>query len=282
MQLYKCNKDFNFCNMKSRRTSIFSLSIDPTLGFHVRSTGDFTLYPPDREAIRHVDFGEIFWCIRGKGIFRSSNSEVILKPEYVWYYPPGSVHDYQPYECEFHYCWLAIAGKECSALFDGLGIAPGLNYAGICPQPLFENTAAALPGKDLHGKLRALSAAFEILTLISAGRHSQAPRGGIAEEAQRIVDDHFTDPALNVEEIASMLGVHRGSLSRAFSSGYGVTLNRYMAMRRFNYSQSLLLETDLPIRKVAEMSGFNSHEYFSRIFTEIAGMPPIEFRKNNA
>lgn len=267
--------------MKSTRETVFGFTTDTTLDFYVRSTGEYLLSPPDREAVRVVDFAEIFWCISGRGIFREAGKEFILRPGYVWYYPPKSLHDFRPGDEKFHYCWVTVAGKSAAILFDGMAIHPGINYAGGCPLHLFKTIATSLHSKSLHEKMHALSAAFEILSLVSSGRYHYTQRGGIAEEAKKIIDDHFTDPELNVEKISAMLNIHRGSLSRAFSRGCGVTLNRYLAMCRLDYSQSLLRKTDLPVHTVAKMSGFNSHEYFSRIFTDTSGMSPSEFRKLN-
>ena len=44
----------------------------------VRSCGDFVLVPPDAEARRTVNFGEIFWPISGQCKFRISGKDHII------------------------------------------------------------------------------------------------------------------------------------------------------------------------------------------------------------
>ena len=126
--------------------------------------------------------------------------------------------------------------------------------------------------------MRALAAAFQILTMILPGQHP-AVHGNLAEEARSLIDAGFTDPQFNVEKTAALLGVHRGSLSRAFSEGYGITVTHYITRCRVRHAIKLLKETELPIRDIAKQSGFNTQEYFSRVFLEQTGSTPAAFRR---
>ena len=264
---------------KTFRHSLFYLGHDPRLAFFVRSTGYFQLIPPDRECCRIADFCEIFWCIKGRAVFRTGQKEFTLKPGYAWYYPTGSLHDFQPREEGFLYRWLTIAGKGAPLLFEGLAIKPGLNYAGTCPQHLFSLVEMNMEQNNRRqDEMQALAAAFQILTMLSPGQHQTAPRGGIAEEAKALIKDGFSNPDFNVEKIAALLDVHRGSLSRAFSSGYGMSLSHYLRLCRLRHAIGLLRETDLSVKEIARLSGFTSHEYFTRIFSSNTGYTPGSFR----
>ena len=107
--------------------------------FFVRSIGHFYLPPDKRQREKEADFGEIFWCLEGRGIFHDKfGNKNILRPGWIWYYPPGSRHVYYPDHCGFHYRWLTISGKNTDILFSSLKITPGLHYVGNCPEALFE------------------------------------------------------------------------------------------------------------------------------------------------
>ena len=56
--------------------------------FFVRSVGHFRVLPDNREGIKTADFGEIFWCLEGKGLFSLNGRRHTLLPGQVWYYPP--------------------------------------------------------------------------------------------------------------------------------------------------------------------------------------------------
>ena len=260
-----------------KRTYACNPKIAP--GFSVRSIGHFQLSPPDHEARRFFDFGEIFWCVHGKGVFRLDGKEFILNPDFVWYYPPGSFHDYDPFEAEFQYFWLTVDGPGVAFLFDGLGILPGLNYGGSCPVHLFSRIAQLLPVTRQEAGFEVLSAAFEIFCKIPAARQPGDEQPSPAEAARKIIDSQFTDPSFNVEELAARLACHRSTVSRNFSQKWNISVSDYIINCRLQYAMILLKETNTPIREVALESGFSSAAYFSRVFTARTGTTPAAFRR---
>jgi len=256
------------------------LTRDPRLAFYVRSCGYFHLTPPDREQYRHkVDFGEIFWCIRGSAIFRADSRETVLTPDHAWYYPPGADHDYLPRGGGFEYRWLTVAGEGAAYLFAGLEIRPGASYAGPCPQHLFSLVELNLKNALRVSRMQALAAAFQILTMLSPGQRVENVHRSMAGHAKSLIDSGFSDREFNVDKVASLLGVHRGSLSQAFTKSYGVTVSRYITGCRIRRAADLLTASSLSIREIAAECGFNSHEYFSRVFQSHTGDTPSAFRR---
>ena len=226
-----------------------------------------------------MDFGEIFWCIRGSAVFRQNSRETILTADHAWYYPPNSNHDYYPRKEGFEYRFLTIAGSGASTLFSGLDIRQGMSYAGSCPQDLFSLVELNMGSTIRTSRMRALAAAFQILTLLSPGQHVESSRGSMADHAKSLIDSGYSDRDFNVEKVASLLGVHRGSLSQAFSKRYGITVSHYISECRIRRAARLLTESRLSIREIAAECGFNSHEYFTRVFTSRTGFTPALFRR---
>ena len=172
--------------MKNYREYRFAVIRGKT-SFYVRSIGHFRLTPESPEEIKVADFGEIFWCIGGRGYFHRNGEIFTLLPNSVWYYPPGSLHKYYPGKPFFHYRWLTIEGPGAGGLFDGLRIQPGLNESGECPQELFSRIELNIESPRNEKRMEVLATAFEILTraaLPAAGRSA----GSIAENAKRIID----------------------------------------------------------------------------------------------
>ena len=266
--------------MSTFRKRTYSCNPKIAPGFCVRSIGHFQLSPPDHEARRAFDFGEIFWCVHGRGVFRLAGQEFILNPDFVWYYPPGSFHDYDPFEAEFQYFWLTVDGPGVAPLFDGLGIKPGLNYGGSCPVHLFSRIANLLPAVNPEAGLEALSAAFEIFSKIPASSQPGREQPTLAESARKIIDSQFTDSAFNVEELAARLSVHRSTVSRTFRQKWDISVSDYIINCRLQYAMMLLKETNTPIRDIARESGFSSAAYFSRVFTARTGISPAAFRRS--
>lgn len=264
--------------MESLRDILFYWGVDDKLDLYVRSYGEFTLNPPDRELCRRCDFGEIFWPVDGQGTFLLNNRNYTLRPGYAWYYPPGSLHDYIP-KSRFHYCWFAIAGTNCEMLFQLLNIKPGLNQVGVCPRALFNMLGTDLCYHTNQNRLNALATAFKLLTVIATGNsRKKATKNGIPE-VKNYIDINFGNPNLSVEQLASDLSMHRGSLSRGFHRTYGVTLSSYIISCRMKNASELLTTTDYSIAEIAHDCGWSSAHYLSEVFTKKIGITPFEFRK---
>ncbi|NMA21654.1 MAG: AraC family transcriptional regulator [Lentisphaerae bacterium] len=265
--------------MKSSRSICYYWGGDTKRNLFVRSYGEFILIPPDREDRVTRNFGEIFWPIDGHGLFTMAGKEYVLRPGYVWYYPPGMQHDFKP-KNTFHYCWLTIAGEDSGKLFAMLDIQPGLNRAGICPRDLFNRVGTDLNFLTKKHQLSALALAFKILTLIaSGGRKMKASTGHDMGEVKNYIDANCGLPDLSVEQIASELNMHRVSLSRAFKKRYGVTISDYIISSRMKKASYLLSTTAYPLNEIAPECGMNSRHYFSKVFTQKIGFSPSEYRK---
>ncbi|MNO09369.1 HTH-type transcriptional activator RhaR [compost metagenome] len=59
----------------------------------------------------------------------------------------------------------------------------------------------------------------------------------------------------------------------------GKTFNDYIREVRVNHAKELLSRTERTIGWVATQSGYPNEKYFGKVFREIAGVLPSEFRK---
>ena len=246
--------------------------------FFVRSVGHFRLTRVDKGSWKKAHFGEIFWGVEGSGYFVLDRKQYLLKPGYVWYYPPGSQHYFFPAGEFFEYRWLTIDGKQAYNLFHGLGIKPGVHYAGECPGALFNRLELEVSFPERKRRLAALALAFTILTLAVSGAKSKGRKKGCAEEARLMIDEDFSDPELNIERLAELLHVNRVSLSRSFSRLYGTSISDYLSGRRIQAALEYLKNTELSITEIAGMCGFSSVSYFSRVISEATGRSPGKIR----
>jgi len=80
--------------------------------------------------------------------------------------------------------------------------------------------------------------------------------------------------------LAREMGVSVSLLYELFSAGFGVPPMGYLRTIRIHISQRLLSETDQSIPIVAEQAGFASESHFCRVFRELVGISPLQYRKN--
>jgi AraC-like DNA-binding protein len=84
---------------------------------------------------------------------------------------------------------------------------------------------------------------------------------------------------VNINSMASMLGVHRTTLDRLFKRQMLMDPGEYLIKLRIQRALSLLRETERPIFEVGEMAGIPNRSYFCKLIRRATGMSPADYRK---
>lgn len=91
-------------------------------------------------------------------------------------------------------------------------------------------------------------------------------------------DKIYQDAAYGRTELARELGIGEATLSKLINVHFGKTIPQLLNDFRVQDAQKLLMETNVPIQNVFEESGFNSITTFNRVFKELTGESPTEYR----
>jgi transcriptional regulator GlxA family with amidase domain len=81
-----------------------------------------------------------------------------------------------------------------------------------------------------------------------------------------------------VPRLAGVSGVSKAHFARSFKHAFGLPPHRYLLTRRIERATALLRDTDLAVTEIAFETGWNSLGTFGRIFRDITGASPSEFR----
>jgi two-component system response regulator YesN len=99
-----------------------------------------------------------------------------------------------------------------------------------------------------------------------------------AEEIIRYISDHLREDN-SIVRICTRFAINQPYLSRIFRKVKGCTYNDYLNGVRIQKAEELLLsDRNYLIGEIAEMSGFSDQFYFSRVFKNVTGTTPSEFR----
>ena len=85
---------------------------------------------------------------------------------------------------------------------------------------------------------------------------------------------------IQVKEIVDTLGISRRTLEIRFRRAIGKSMNEKIQQAHLERAKRLLLETDLPLPKVAEAAGYNSTSYLAVVFHKAFAMTPARFRNH--
>ncbi len=86
---------------------------------------------------------------------------------------------------------------------------------------------------------------------------------------------------VSIEQLSASTGMSESTLSRAFKQAVGTTPLDYCNRLRLRRAAELLRTTDMSISEIAEASGFDDSNYFSRIFSKQLGLSPRIYRQKN-
>jgi AraC-like DNA-binding protein len=95
------------------------------------------------------------------------------------------------------------------------------------------------------------------------------------------IDRDYAQP-LDVEALARDAHMSPGHFSREFKSAYGESPYSYLMTRRIERAMALLRQGDLSVTEVCFEVGCASLGTFSTRFTELVGVPPSVYRRQQA
>ncbi|NMH86019.1 helix-turn-helix domain-containing protein [Flavivirga algicola] len=87
------------------------------------------------------------------------------------------------------------------------------------------------------------------------------------------------DEEITVSHLAEYCNLSSDHFSRSFYAKFNIKPSKYIQLKRVERAQFLLLSTSDSLKQIAEKVGLNNLSYFSRKFTEITGVSPAKFRK---
>jgi len=122
------------------------------------------------------------------------------------------------------------------------------------------------------------------LRRMALDRHASpvlAPRAAGAGRLERMVDviARRCLGRLRIPEVAREAGLTRAYAMRLFRASMGMTMLQYITRQRVSHAQRLLATTDRGILDVMEACGFTSTTRFYKVFHDIAGCKPGDYRR---
>lgn len=98
-------------------------------------------------------------------------------------------------------------------------------------------------------------------------------------EIRQYIDQHFAE-TISLDQIAKLFFVSKEYLSKVFKQEFGRNVTDYILHLRMDKAKDWLSDESIPIKAVAEMSGYEDVAYFYRVFKKYYGIAPGEMRKH--
>ncbi len=205
--------------------------------------GDVIIFPP-----RH----HYYYTYDGKG-------EAL---NYFWVHFTGSHAEYYLKSLgfgEFPYIWHSSADAHASSLF----------------RSLFN-----IFSKDTPHQEHALAASLlQLLTTLSDAIAALGSVNPIVRSLQYI-NTSYTDD-IQIPMLATMENLSNSRYHVVFKETVGMSPRAYITMLRMRHACELLGNTDMPVKQIGALVGYEDSHFFCKVFKSKVGVSPSSYRQDN-
>lgn len=105
--------------------------------------------------------------------------------------------------------------------------------------------------------------------------------GGYRKEIRAAIDyvNKNIENEITLNDVANYVGISPVYFSQLFKQQTGENFSEYLTRIRIDLAKRLLEDTNLKIYEVAYKAGFSQPQYFIKVFKEVVGMTPLDYRK---
>lgn len=234
------------------------------------------------------EFQAVYIC-SGRGWFEGPDRKrQVISAGDIFLLFPGVRHAYSPsLETGWHEYWVGFAGNHALRLQKNGLITPEnpIHHIGLNQEVLVDFEQAIQLCRLQPPGFQVLLGAIVIQLL--AHIHSCEIRAKSTHGDRECVETARSimliclERGIDVESIASEVGVTYPRLRRIFQHYTGLTPYQYFLQLRIRRAKELLQEHGLSIKEIASRMNFENQYYFSRLFKKKTGLSPSEWRKSD-
>jgi AraC-like DNA-binding protein len=251
---------------------------------HVRAAYNYRV---ERE---HLPGHDLLLCLDGGGYVLAQNRRFRVRAgELAW------ISGYQPHahwsdaERPWELYWVRLDGRHVQETVNVLSVQRLPVFTRVDFPRLrteFERILTTLQNRP--GGLEAIinAAVAEILAVLFENRQVEVASSlsngrSLSPTLQNSLTKMtlYPDRTWRVEELAKLCGLSEPQFYRRFRQVTGSSPIDWLRRERISHARRRLVESDDPIKQIAEQVGYNDPFYFSRDFKRYTGMSPSEYRR---
>lgn len=110
------------------------------------------------------------------------------------------------------------------------------------------------------------------------GGEEERPKDDVIGTVKRYVREHIQED-IYIADLAGQVFLNEQYLMRTFKKTTGMSILEFITNERLWLAKELLINTNYPINRVADMVGYGNYSYFTKIFKRNVGKTPQAFRQ---
>jgi len=164
-------------------------------------------------------------------------------------------------------------------------------FAGAYRKKGFDDSSFPLRYRKIYGELPEwdeakrpeleallLSAGYSLLHLADALRSRYSVEQGRPGRIRRFFRSRFAEN-VGVADLAADLELSESRTEHVLLETFGTGFSELLRQERLRQVEKQLGESDLPLKKIARMTGFSSEYYLNTVFKKTHGIPPGVWRR---
>ena len=104
----------------------------------------------------------------------------------------------------------------------------------------------------------------------------------ISQKILAYCSEHFKDEDISIKKVSDDLYISQSYVSKVFSKTLKCKFRDYINFLKINHAKQLITKKEMKILDVMLECGFKNQSSFNRIFIEICGTSPSEYRKKES
>ncbi len=100
----------------------------------------------------------------------------------------------------------------------------------------------------------------------------------LLESVKEYIDIHYADKDLSLKQIADEFHISQSYLGKLFREQFNVSIKEYITQVRLKITPKYLTQSQMSIKRIMDLSGFDNESNFYRLFREFYGVTPCNYR----
>lgn len=208
-----------------------------------------------------------------------------IQPGHVALFHPGEETWYiKRDDSELVYYWVHFTGYGADEILAGCGLAKsGLYYTGL-RQEFSESFREIFQNYIERDSCHELDAAAQLAGILVQIRRSldelastrRTLMAGKLKESLNFIHRHYSQ-TISVRDLANLEHLSSSRYCALFRQHMGISPQNFIIELRLRMAADLMMKTDLSLKQISRMVGYDDQLYFSRLFRSKRGLSPRQY-----
>ncbi len=230
------------------------------------------------------EFSEIAFTKSGVSTILLNGQKFLLPERHLIFIMPNQIHEYID-ETESHLRCAVFSNDHVPAFFDKIqDLQPRSPIIDMTDSKHLLDELDSISPTDTVKLCGILNMICDKLLKSCEWIPKEKAKDSMLYDIVNYVSQNFKED-IHLCDMAKRLGYHEKYLSTSIHSLTGMNFRTFLAYYRINFAKSLLRSKATPALRISDIAyqcGFASINSFNRVFREITGITPKEYRERKA